>query len=349
MNIFRRFSGLVCLTTLSGMGLLTHGAEAGKLRFFDSANGTGDNCGSISADKEIKVNFKNSGNGFTNDEARSVRCWFVVPGTTFFVFDNPSGKKNDDWAEITIKRWGDFVVNTFERDFENDDYRIDYHKDNGLNGKISRLEIGFVFLQPSETPRHVRLAMRLDEIYNGFPQKAGEAFEFISQDSQYRLYSPDITVDSSGGMLVTAKLDHIRNNAKDDHGAITLRYNAACELTEASSSIALAPKLFSGQGATFADTIDVANELADQSGNPKAQLAAAGAKLAGTLVDGLIDASESGGRLNFPNVIAAQIDKIGLAVIDTCETPPKPDGGPILLKKNVPGSAVPQIQDHKLR
>lgn len=115
--------------------------------------------GSLPLTKDIfTVNFKDNKPGFDNDEARSLSVRSdkgalnlpVKAGTKILLFDNPEGKKNDDWVEITFKRDpknqgvypGDaYCIRTFEKDSENDIVKVDYHKDNGLNGKVSYAEV----------------------------------------------------------------------------------------------------------------------------------------------------------------------------------------------------------------
>lgn len=115
--------------------------------------------GSLPLPRDIfNVNFKDNKPGFDNDEARSLSVRSdkgalnlpVKAGTKILLFDNPEGKKDDDWVEITFKRNpknqgiypGDaYCIRTFEKDYEDNVVRIDYHEDNGLNGKVSYAEV----------------------------------------------------------------------------------------------------------------------------------------------------------------------------------------------------------------
>lgn len=77
-----------------------------------------------------------------NDEARSVILRDVPADRVLRVFDDPDGSRQDDWTEIETKRdVGELLIPTFEESFDNDDVRVSYHRHNGLDGKISRLEV----------------------------------------------------------------------------------------------------------------------------------------------------------------------------------------------------------------
>jgi len=80
-----------------------------------------------------------------NDEVRSVKLWSY--GKSKFkitVYDNPDGKKNDDWTTIevdTTKFVGKQCLKTFEKDIKMKGVKSNFHKDNGLDGKVSRIKI----------------------------------------------------------------------------------------------------------------------------------------------------------------------------------------------------------------
>lgn len=78
-----------------------------------------------------------------NDEARSMKIFGARSGVEIEIFDSPEGKTNDDWTHIYIKRGlTDFCVASFEHpSFNWPEMRYDYHRDNGLDGKVSRIHI----------------------------------------------------------------------------------------------------------------------------------------------------------------------------------------------------------------
>lgn len=77
-----------------------------------------------------------------NDEIRSLRLSHVRPGCVIRVFDAPGGRRNDDWCEIAVKAYvPEVVVPSFERSYEDSFVRVTYHRKNGLDGKVSWIEI----------------------------------------------------------------------------------------------------------------------------------------------------------------------------------------------------------------
>lgn len=77
-----------------------------------------------------------------NDEARSCLLRNVRANAVIRVYDSPSGDKDDDWTEITVLRTHpEYTVRTFEKNLEDVYLRIVHHHNNGLDGKVSRIEI----------------------------------------------------------------------------------------------------------------------------------------------------------------------------------------------------------------
>ncbi len=83
-----------------------------------------------------------------NDEARSLEIQGVQTGTTIRVFDSPSGSRNDDWTEIYVGRFiRSRCINSFEGESFGEatsgetTFVFDHHHKNGLDGKVSRLEV----------------------------------------------------------------------------------------------------------------------------------------------------------------------------------------------------------------
>ncbi|MEX5572488.1 hypothetical protein Q1J52_06085 [Pseudomonas lijiangensis] len=84
--------------------------------------------------------------GCENDEAQSMSLSGITKGTRITVFDNGGGSREDDYAIIDVKRdigiKEHVVVSGFEQNRNNADYQIIHVRNNGLNGKISRIEVG---------------------------------------------------------------------------------------------------------------------------------------------------------------------------------------------------------------
>lgn len=77
-----------------------------------------------------------------NDEIRSAKLYGVRPGAEIRVFDSPNGATNDDFCIVNVKRQvPEYVVDTFERSYEDEYVRVTFIRNNGLDGKISRIRI----------------------------------------------------------------------------------------------------------------------------------------------------------------------------------------------------------------
>jgi hypothetical protein len=87
-----------------------------------------------------------SANGCENDEARSMSLSGVAKGTRIQLYDNASGNTQDDHMTVDIMRdigiHERVVLPSFEADVSNSHYRAVYNRNNGLNGKVSRVVIG---------------------------------------------------------------------------------------------------------------------------------------------------------------------------------------------------------------
>lgn len=77
-----------------------------------------------------------------NDEIRSAKLLAVRPGCEIRVYDSPDGNTNDDFTIINVKRSNpDYIINTFERTYEDEYVRVTFIRNNGLDGKVSRIKI----------------------------------------------------------------------------------------------------------------------------------------------------------------------------------------------------------------
>jgi len=111
--------------------------------FFEGNHCTQTLCGSLPRSEgkknRISQNVKQV-DWFKNDEARSVLVRHGKKGDILYVFDDPGGKKDDDWARIELLRDVKHLqIGTFEQTYANKFYKITYHHKNGLAGKISHV------------------------------------------------------------------------------------------------------------------------------------------------------------------------------------------------------------------
>jgi hypothetical protein len=77
-----------------------------------------------------------------NDEIRSAKLYGVRPGAEIRVYDSPDGATNDDFCIVNVKRNApEYVIGSFERTYEDEYVRVTFIRNNGLDGKISRIRI----------------------------------------------------------------------------------------------------------------------------------------------------------------------------------------------------------------
>jgi hypothetical protein len=77
-----------------------------------------------------------------NDTIRSAKLFGVRPGCEIRVYDSPDGTMNDDFSIVNVKRQvPEYVVDTFERSYEDEYVRVTFIRNNGLDGKISRIRV----------------------------------------------------------------------------------------------------------------------------------------------------------------------------------------------------------------
>lgn len=88
------------------------------------------------------INFKKDNLSCENDEARSFTLIDVPANTILHFYDSPNRRTNDDWVRVVTRQdISRMVVGSFEIDRERPEISIEYSRDNGLNGKVSSLEI----------------------------------------------------------------------------------------------------------------------------------------------------------------------------------------------------------------
>jgi hypothetical protein len=77
-----------------------------------------------------------------NDEARSMVLHGVRKGAIITVYDNPDGRRNDDFCVVRVKKRSvEYTIRTFERSYDDEYVSVSYIRDNGLDGKVSRIRI----------------------------------------------------------------------------------------------------------------------------------------------------------------------------------------------------------------
>jgi hypothetical protein len=84
--------------------------------------------------------------GCENDEARSLSLSGIAKGTRISLFDNRGGNREDDHMIIDVTRdigiHEKVVIGSFEQSRTTDAYKAIFVRNNGLDGKVSRIEVG---------------------------------------------------------------------------------------------------------------------------------------------------------------------------------------------------------------
>jgi hypothetical protein len=77
-----------------------------------------------------------------NDEARSAKLLDVRVGAVITVYDSPDGSTNDDYCTIRVKKTSpEYTVATFERSYDDEYVSVSFARNNGLDGKVSRIRV----------------------------------------------------------------------------------------------------------------------------------------------------------------------------------------------------------------
>ena len=138
----------MALLTICFNPLSAQGAPSGKVILFEGNNCTQDIVGRLDAVTQ-RHNFKNDRVGLANDEARSLKLVNISAPLTVRLYDSPNASRRDDWVEIRVTAFrGEYCIGSFEdpgfASTTNDhsfEPSISYHTHNGLDGKVSYIEI----------------------------------------------------------------------------------------------------------------------------------------------------------------------------------------------------------------
>jgi hypothetical protein len=302
---------LVC-GTLAAAGT----AEAGVITFYEGNNGTQDVVAKFGDDATVDLDLKSDNMGIPNNEARSVTLSWVRPGTRIRVYDSPSGSTDDDWTDIYVRQLREMIVITaFDKNVDNADVQVSWHKDNGIDGKVSRIRIYPTDGWPARQSVQTEVLKAWDATHGGFPAKRGQAFEFSSGDHQYRTYRPALS--SVGGVwFVSWKMDHIRGGAGDDHVAASFSMDGTGKISRVSTTVSIDGKN------PFSVAVDVANEIPEAANaNIKVVIAKAAVMIAEEVYAKVLEMNETGGRLLLPQQVQHEVNSFAGSLASAIETP----------------------------
>lgn len=192
---------------------------AAEIEFYGDDKARGKPMGTLLDTESKKLNLKDT-SGWANDKVRSLKLKSVTQGTRIRLFDSPEGSTGDDWVEITVKQSHRVVIiPTLELTTENKYYKQSFTHKNGLNGKVSRIEVypatgNFTF--QSKVMRNLALA---------WTDKDGAAHRFANSGKNYRFWKPDLSISAAKDVHASFKMDHIRGSALDEHMNIYVSFD----------------------------------------------------------------------------------------------------------------------------
>lgn len=77
-----------------------------------------------------------------DDVIRSLKLYGVRAGCEIRLYDSPDGSMNDDFTIINVKRTSpEYTVGSFERTYEDEYVMVAFIRNNGLDGRVSRIKI----------------------------------------------------------------------------------------------------------------------------------------------------------------------------------------------------------------
>jgi len=144
-STFLRNNGLDGKVSLFRVTANVGQGDTTPLIVFYEGNGASQNivC-TLSHSHGESLNFKKSGD-CDNDEARSVKLIEVPADSEIKVYDNPDGSTGDDYTVIKVLSdiTGRYIVHSFERSYSDSYVTVQFHRHNGLDGKVSRAVYSF--------------------------------------------------------------------------------------------------------------------------------------------------------------------------------------------------------------
>ncbi|CAG0976750.1 hypothetical protein PLCT2_01664 [Planctomycetaceae bacterium] len=113
----------------------------GEIIFYKERNAQGLMLGEMDDAPGQAFNFMRGG-PVPNDQASSMRLKNVRAGCIIKLFDHPRGSLTADWCQIeVIKSAPDYVVPSFEQRYADEFVRVAFFHKNGLDGRVSRIEL----------------------------------------------------------------------------------------------------------------------------------------------------------------------------------------------------------------
>ena len=114
-------------------------------------------CGTIPADEKDTYDLTESGSPVSNDDVVGFKGYNISAGTVIRMYDNSKGSTQDDWCEIIFKKdCARIKITDLEQQVDNDKIRMLYFRDNGLKGKVSRIEVfPTEYTSPDEYPGYL--------------------------------------------------------------------------------------------------------------------------------------------------------------------------------------------------
>ncbi len=117
------------------------GSPHGQLVFFTEKSCQGK---AIMAFRDTADHTYKKGDGhFKNDAVSSMRLLGVKAGTVIKIHDDAEGRDSADWAEIKVRKdITSYDIGSFEQSVTDDYVEMNFHKHNGLDGKVSYISVG---------------------------------------------------------------------------------------------------------------------------------------------------------------------------------------------------------------